>query len=63
VQGSLTSGPRGGRPALWPVRPATICCVTDLTKSVTPPWTPVNIPLLVEIEITHSTCSSPLVKV
>jgi hypothetical protein len=30
---------------------------------LTPPWTPVNTPLPVEIKATHSTCSSPLIKV
>jgi hypothetical protein len=56
----------GGRPP-WPTgnmaRPATTWCVTDLTKSVTPPWTPINTPLPVEIKATHTTCSLPLVKV
>jgi hypothetical protein len=32
-------------------------------KSVTPHWTPINTTLPVEINIPHSTCSSPLVKV
>jgi hypothetical protein len=43
-----------GRPATWLGRPATTWQVNDLTKSVTPPWTPINIPLLVEIR-THIT--------
>jgi hypothetical protein len=29
----------------------------------TSPWTPINTPLPVEIKATHTTCSSPLVKV
>jgi hypothetical protein len=33
-------------------RPATTWRVTDLTKSVTTPWTPINTPLSVEIR-TH----------
>jgi hypothetical protein len=41
---------------------ATTWCVTDLTKSVTPPWTPIS-PLPVQIKATHTTYSSPLVKV
>jgi hypothetical protein len=50
----------GGGRTPWP---ATTWRVTDLTKSVTPPWTPINTPLLVKIKATHTTCSSPLVKV
>jgi hypothetical protein len=42
---------------------ATTWHVTDLTKSVSHPWTAINTPLPVEIKATHSTCSSPLVKV
>jgi hypothetical protein len=38
-------------------------CVTDLIRSVTPPWTPINTPLLIEFRTPHSTCSSPLLKV
>jgi hypothetical protein len=30
---------------------------------VTPPWTPINTPLPIKIKTTHTTCSSPLVKV
>jgi hypothetical protein len=52
----------GGRPAMWLGRPAITWCVTDLIKSVTPPWTPINTPLPVEFNTPHSTCSSPLVK-
>jgi hypothetical protein len=44
-------------------QPAMTWCVTDITKSVIPPWTPINSPLPEEIKATHSTCSSPLVKV
>jgi hypothetical protein len=44
-------------------RPGTTWRVTDLTKSVTPPWTPISTPLPVEINATHTTCSSPLVNV
>jgi hypothetical protein len=43
--------------------PATTWRVTNLTKSITPPWTPINTPLLMEIKATHTTCSSPLVNV
>jgi hypothetical protein len=43
-----------GRPALWLGWLATTWQVTDLTKSVTPPWTPINTPLLVKIR-THTT--------
>jgi hypothetical protein len=31
-------------------------------ESVTPPWTPMNTPLLMEFKTPHSTCSSPFVK-
>jgi hypothetical protein len=44
-------------------QPVTTWHVTDLTKLVTPPWTPINILILVEIKTTHSTYSSPLLKV
>jgi hypothetical protein len=44
-------------------QPATTCRVTDITQSVTAAWNPINTPLPVEIKITHTTCSSPLVKV
>jgi hypothetical protein len=59
VSGSRTRWQPGhmARPASQHMR------VTDLIKSVTPPWTPINTPLLLEFKIPHSTCSSPLVKV
>jgi hypothetical protein len=50
-------------PATWLGRPATTWCQTNLSESVEILFTPVNIPLTVKVEITHSTCSSPLVKV
>jgi hypothetical protein len=37
--------------------------VTDLIKLVTPPWTLINTPLLMEFKTPHSTYSSPLLKV
>jgi hypothetical protein len=46
-----------------PGRPDTTWCQTDLSKSVEVPFTPINTPLTVKVEIPHSTCSSPLVKV
>jgi hypothetical protein len=51
----------------WPVghvasQPATTWHVTDLIKSVTPAWTPINTLIPVEINVAHSTYSSPLVK-
>jgi hypothetical protein len=52
VGGSQTRG--------WP---ANTWRVSNLIKSVTPPWTPINIPMSMEFKITHSTCSSSLVKV
>jgi hypothetical protein len=57
----LEVGPDGSS-AMWLGRPAITWCVTDLIKSVTPPWTPINTPLPVEFNTPHSTCSSPLVK-
>jgi hypothetical protein len=59
---SVETEPRG-RPAAWLGRPVTTWRVIDLINSVTPPWTPINAPLLVEIKTLHSTYSSPLVKV
>jgi hypothetical protein len=52
---------------MWLGRPATTWQVTNLTKSVTPRWTPINTPLLVEIR-THttfgdSTCRAPILSV
>jgi hypothetical protein len=52
----------GGRPMRWRKsveaephgRPTNTWQVTDLTKLVTPPWTPINTPLPVEIR-THTT--------
>jgi hypothetical protein len=52
----------GGRLAMWLGRSANTWRVTDLIKLVTPPWTPINTPLM-EFKTPHSTCSSPLVKV
>jgi hypothetical protein len=43
-----------GRVETWLCWPATTWRVTDLTKLVTPPWTPINTPSLVEIR-THTT--------
>jgi hypothetical protein len=34
-----------GRPTMWLGWPATTWLVTDLTKLVTPHWTPINTPL------------------
>jgi hypothetical protein len=45
------------------VLPANTWRVTDLIKSVTSPWAPINTPLSIELKIPYSTCSSPLVKV
>jgi hypothetical protein len=36
---------------------------TDLFKLVEVPFTPINTPLEVKVDTSHSTCSSPLVKV
>jgi hypothetical protein len=43
-----------GRPDTWLGRLASTWQFTDLTKSVTSPWTPINTPLPVEIR-THAT--------
>jgi hypothetical protein len=43
-----------GQPTTWLGQPATTWQVTELTKLVTPPWTPINTPLPVEIR-THTT--------
>jgi hypothetical protein len=54
-----------GWPATWLGRPATTWRVTDLTKSVTPPWTPINTPLPVEIRpyFGDSTCKALILSV
>jgi hypothetical protein len=70
LQEAVTRNPKlevGGSQTRWlaghVARPANTWCVTDLIKSVTPPWTPTNTPPSMEFKIPHSTCSSPLVKV
>jgi hypothetical protein len=70
LQEAVTRNPKlevSGSQTQWPPghvsRPANTWCVTNLIKSVTPPWTPVNTPLPVEFKIPHTTYSSPLVKV
>jgi hypothetical protein len=66
---AVTGNPKlkvGGGRTPWPAglgRLATTWRVIDLTKSVTPPWTPYKYPLSVEINTPHSTYSSPLVKI
>jgi hypothetical protein len=50
----------GGSRTRWPpshvARPADQTWhVTDLIKLVSPPWTPINTPLLMEFKISHST--------
>jgi hypothetical protein len=52
-----------GRPATWLGQPANTWRITDLIKSVTTPGTPINTSLPMEFNTTHSSCSSPLVKV
>jgi hypothetical protein len=59
----VSGGELHGRLATWLGQPATTWRVTDLTMSVTPPWTPINTPLPVEIKAAHSTCSSPHVNI
>jgi hypothetical protein len=62
LQEAVTGNPKpkvGGDRTRW--LPSHV--VIDLTKLVTPPWTPINTPLPVEINTPHFTCSSPLVKV
>jgi hypothetical protein len=44
-------------------RPANTWHVTNLIKLITPPWTSINTPMLMEFKTPHSTYSSPLVKV
>jgi hypothetical protein len=58
---SVEAAPPDGL-ATWLGRPAT-WCQTDLAKMVEVPFTPINTSLIVKVEIPHSTCSPPLVKV
>jgi hypothetical protein len=51
------------RAATWLGRPITTWRQTDLTKLVEVPFTPINTPLTMKVEIPHSTYSSLLVKV
>jgi hypothetical protein len=71
LQEAITGNPKlkvsGGQTPRLPnhlARPAGhhLACYR-LNQAVTPPWTPINTPLPVEIKAPHSTCSSPLVKV
>jgi hypothetical protein len=68
LQEAVTRNPKlevglGSRPTMWLGQPANTWCVTDLIKSVTPLWTPINITVPMEFKTPHSTCSFPLVKV
>jgi hypothetical protein len=66
---SMEAEPHGWL-ATWLGRLATTWQVIDITKSVTPPWTPINTPLSVEIRThTHtphfgdSTCKASILTV
>jgi hypothetical protein len=71
LQEAVTGNPKpkvGGGQTPWPpdhvARPVGHHLVSYRLNQVgNPPWTPINTPLLVEINTPHHTCSSPLVKV
>jgi hypothetical protein len=51
------------RPTMLLGRSVTTWRQTDFSKSVEVPFTPINMPLTVQVDTSHSFCSSPLVKV